>query len=204
VWKHAIIYLSDFKNFWSQTINYTSCCKWDNHIWTRVFVWVDSSETIFEAYKLGCYSKWNNEIWELIMEICDLDEFYIDIFENNIYLSWDSNVWNTFIIQKNLNDLLWRIIIDKKIYLIWSCEIWNMAFENLENKFFWENIDFDKIMSVFKDEIFVNEIKKNKNNIFNKICKEINSDYNSDNDYYLKYLKYKNKYFRLKINFVNK
>jgi hypothetical protein len=70
-----------------------------------------------------------------------------------------------------------------------------MAFENLENKFFWENIDLDKIMYVFKDEIFVNEIKKNKNNIFNKICKDMYSD--SENNYYFKYLKYKNKYLRL-------
>jgi hypothetical protein len=48
----------------------------------------------------------------------DLDELYIDIFENNIYFSWKSNVWNTFFIQKNHNDLLWEIIINKQIYLI--------------------------------------------------------------------------------------
>lgn len=201
VWKYAIVYLSDFKNFWSKTINYTSCCKWNNYIWSHVFVWADSSETIFKAYKLGCYSGWDNETWDLIIELCDLDEFYVDIFENNIYLSWDSIIWNTFIIQKNTNDLLWKVIIDKQIYLVWTCKVWNMAFENLENKFFWENIDFNKIMYVFKDEIFINEIKKNKKNIFNKICKEMNSDYKSDNGYYLKYLKYKNKYFRLKNEF---
>jgi len=199
VWEYAIIYLSKFKNFWSQTINHTSCCKWNNYIWYHVFVWADSSETILQAYKLGCYLKWDNDTWELVIEMCDLDEFYIGVFKNNIYLSWNSKIWNTFFIQKNNINLLWDIIIDKQIYLIWNCEIWNFAFENLENNFFWENIDFSKIMLVYKDEVFVNEIRKNKNNLFNKICKDI--DDNSDTSYYKKYLKYKNKYLKLKNNY---
>ena len=230
-WNYAVLYLFEFKNFWSNTINETSCHKWDKNIWTKVLSLGDSSKILNKVYKLKCYYGWNNDLWKLMNEMCDIDEFYIDIFENNIYLNWDPNVWNIFFKQKKHNKLLWNVIIDKQIYLTWNFEIWNMAFKKLKNKVFWENINFDNIMCVFKDEILVNEIKKNQNLIFDEICKkpnynlDVNSNSDSDSDsdsnynynsdvdndyninynynfndvYYKKYLKYKNKYLRLKI-----
>ena len=190
VWNEAIESLIDFSLFWQKTINLISCCKWDNNIWSHVFVWAKSGETIFNAYKLGCYSKWDATNWNIAFQYCNLEEFYLDIFENNNYLYWNADIWNLFINEKNDEDNLWNIILDKKVYLVWNCEIWNNANENLNNIVFWEKIDLNQIMLIINDKIIFDEIKKTKFYFLDELCR--------NNEYYVKYLKYKNKYLKFK------
>lgn len=206
VWTYAVDVLSfEFKNFWTLSINKTSCCKWDSYIWKRVFAYTDTEDVIIDSYSWGCFSQWDNEVWQIIFETVKDKNFYISVFKNNkkIYLSWDSDTWNDFFINIGINDStydsVWNFVLEKYIYLSWNYEVWKSSFENLRNTLFWLNIDLNKINLSLKDVGIYKEILKNRNLIFDEICNK-NKD-NDDNKFYLKYIKYKNKYLMLKKKF---
>jgi hypothetical protein len=227
IWKHACFYLNKYTNFYRELIDISSCCIWDNEIWTQVFVYGNDPKMIYDAYKLGFYSRWNIDIWKIIFEIIFEDKsilinsknygelFLTDIFQDNIYKSWNNNILIEILVNEYIdkNIFFCKLVTDYKIYLNWDTEIWKCCFENLSNICFWEKIDINKIKLSNIDTKLLEKIIKNKNSKIKKFCisksnyGESDSDSDSDNEninedniYYKKYIKYKFKYINLKKN----
>ena len=142
--------------FWKQITDNQEYNNWSNNLWLEAIKYMNENRVYFwkQIINKELYVSWNEEYWLQAFTYLKYYFFWQPITNNEIYSLWTDNIWfNAFKFLHN--DYFWEVITNKELYLNWNNEYWILSI-NITNKYFWENIKYEKFIPQF-GKLFLSE-----------------------------------------------